>query len=333
MIQHNRPTVGEEEAEEAKRILLSASLAQGREVEKFENELCRYLGYEEGQAVAVSSGTAALYMAIRAACKDKAVDSVNIPGYSCAALKNAVLFAQMKPCVIDVSADTPILDLNQIDKGGRTIVCQMYGTASRIEDRNIIEDCAQSLGAEVDGKKAGTQTDISVFSFYATKPITSGGEGGAIVSPVKDIIDFVRDLREFDMKSDDVSRFNFQMTDLQAAIGRVQLRKLDRFIEKRHYLGDRYENNGIKLWNRQKGGIDYRAIIKTERPEEMIRFLAEREIKAIIPIETSELLCQPKKIPNAYELTRTLVSIPIYPTLKDDEQDRIIDAIHEFRRS
>lgn len=332
MILHNRPTFSMEEAEAATRVIQSGYLAQGREVEAFENELCEYLGYDDGHAVAVSSGTAALYMAIRAEQSRQDIRSIAIPAYSCSALRNAVKLAGLALAYADVEVDSPNIYLHSdaVTNSDSVIAAHMYGIPLFIDNRIAIEDCAQSIGAEVNGKKVGTQTDISVFSFYATKPITSGGEGGMVVSKDKTVISYIKDLRDFDMKNDDVIRFNLQMTDLQAAIGRVQLRKLDSLISRRRYLADRYTRNGIPLWNRSEGSIDYRGIIHSNNPQKLITHLERYQIRAIIPIKEKELLCNKKCVPNAYKLTQTLVSIPLYPSLTDEEQNYIIGTILEY---
>ncbi len=320
------------EAEAAERVVLSGMLAQGREVEAFENDLCDYLGYDAGHAVAVSSGSAALYMAIRALNLESGAN-VAIPTYSCSALKNAVDLADAIPQYVDVSIESPNIDLldKKISKTNCVIAAQMYGMPQKITDKKVIEDCAQSIGATIDGDKVGTQTDISVFSFYATKPITSGGEGGMVVSKNKSVIEYIKDLRDFDMKNDDKVRFNFQMTDLQAAIGRVQLGRLDSFVERRRYLADRYEAKGISLWHRVCGGIDYRALIVSNNQHKLIDYFSSNHIGAIIPIEENELLSCKEEAPNAYELTQKLVSIPLYPSLSEEEQDIIIKTLIDYK--
>ncbi len=331
MIPHNKPTIGVKEVAAASAILSSGNIAQGKEVESFENDLCKYLGYDSGHALAVSSGSAALYMALLGAGLCKKINKIAIPAYSCSALKNAVLLFNATPIYCDTSYDSPNIDLsaNSYNDVDITVAAHMFGMPMKISGE-AIEDCAQAIGGFIDNKKVGTQTTISAFSFYATKPITSGGGGGCVVSKDLKIIEELRDLRDFDMKNDKKKRFNFQMTDLQAAIGRIQLERLDSFIEKRIFLADRYCEKGIPLWNRSKGGIDYRGLLRSNNQRKLIGHLSNKGIAAIIPIEDSELLCEKEKVPHAYELTQSLVSIPLYPSLTIAEQDYIIDAILEY---
>lgn len=332
IIPHNRPTIGREEVDVAAKVIASLRLAQEYEVQAFEDEMCEYLELERGHAVAVSSGSAALYMAIRAKDAYRKVTNITVPAYSCSALRNAVLLAGKIPLYADIGSGSPNIDFESdaVRKADLTIGCHIYGMPEKIDRQDVIEDCAQAIGGVIEGKRVGTQTEMGVFSFYATKPMTSGGEGGMVVSRNKDVIDYIKDLRDFDMKNDGTLRFNMKMTDLQAAIGRVQLKKLPEFVERRRYLADRYEKNGIPLWRRQ-GSNEYRGLIKSNSPERVIHYLEENGIRAIIPIGEEELLCDRKLVPKAYALTKSLVSIPLYPSLSDSEQDRIICAIHRYR--
>lgn len=331
MIPHNRLSISNLEKKAAVDVLETGYLSQGDQVSSFENELCDFLNIDRGHAVAVSSGSAALFFAIMALGDIYGCDSVAIPAYSCSALRNAVLLADKEVQYADVETNTPNIDLQSdvISKSDTTIACHMYGMPSKIANNLIIEDCAQALGAIIDGVHVGTQTLISTFSFYATKLITTGGEGGAIVSTDKCIIDFLKDLRKFDMIIDDKRRFNFHMTELQAAIGRVQLSRFPDLLKRRRDLADRYIDNGINIWRKQ-GGIDYRGLIFSCDNYQLIDYLNKNNICAICPITSEELLCDEEKVPNAYELTQRLVSIPLYPSLDFEEQDYVIKVLKEY---
>lgn len=335
MIPHNRPTLGPLEAAAAQRVIESGWLAQGPEVAAFEREMCHYLGLPEGHAVALSSGTAALFTALWAlGAKDR---RIAIPSYSCAALSNAVIMAGGIPVHIDVACGSAGIDLAEVATRDADIVvvAHMFGIPLRCSPRElstpVIEDCAQSLGARIDGQPVGLQGAIGIFSFYATKMITSGGQGGMLVSRDRALVDAVRDYREFDSRHDCRPRFNFQMTDLQAAIGRTQLQQLESFLTLRAANSARYEEAGLPLWPQQLGsGITpchYRAILRVNEPERLIAELKQAGIRSIIPIEDWELLGCPESLTNALALTRSTVSLPVHPLLTRGEIDRIIGAV------
>lgn len=336
MIPHNRPTFGIEEEQAALRVIRSGWLSQGQEVEAFENEFCEFIGLPRGHAVAVSSGTASLFLSLWAlGAQGK---KILFPGYVCAALRNAVRMSGGNEEIVDISNDTPNIDTNYLKQSTYdiSIIPHMFGIPidlSNVQPTNIIEDCAQALGAKVNGKFVGLQGNVGVFSFYATKLMSTGGQGGMMISKDKDLVDAVRDYREFDYRHDRKTRFNFQMTDLQAAIGREQLRKLPEFLAKRTKIFDRYKAAGLELLDidpQDKGRlipVRYRAIMKTKNQRKIIDDLEAVGVKAIIPVEDWELLCETTLIPNSLHLTKETVSLPIYPSLSDTDIDTILSVI------
>ncbi len=334
MIPHNKPTLGIEEELAALRILRSGWLAQGPEVEAFENEFCRFVGLPSGQAVAVSSGTAALFLALWALGAEN--KNVSFPGYVCSALRHAVYMAGGFETIIDVIKDSSNVDLKKIEKNSQvSIIPHMYGIPADITDlknTQIIEDCAQALGAKINGISVGLHGEAGIFSFYVTKLMTTGGQGGMFVSKKKELVDAVRDYREFDYRRDTKKRFNFQMTDLQAAIGREQLKKLPSFLSRREEIFQKYKRAGLELLDVKPNDmhlspVRYRAIMKTNNPKKIIDSLASVSVKAIVPTEDWELLGEHNLLPNALELSRNTVSLPIYPTLTDQNIDIILSTI------
>lgn len=337
MIPHNSPSCGIEEAAVAARVINSGWLAQGAEVEAFENEVCEFLGLPPGHAVALSSGTAALFMALWAlGAKGK---RVAFPVYACSALRNAVAMAGGSEILLDVRDDAPNVDLAQAKQLGPDILIapHMFGLPidlSACGDVAVIEDCAQSLGARVNGVRTGQQGIVSVFSFYATKLITSGGQGGMFVSRDSGLAEQVRDYRNFDCRPDKKIRFNFQMTDLQAAVGRVQLKKLPELLERRAALFRIYQDAGLNLLDVEPDAglepIRYRAVVRTDAAEDVIDILEKNEIRAIVPIEDWELLGEGRAFPHALHLSKTTVSLPLFPALKDEQAEKIAACIKRF---
>ena len=333
MIEHNKPTIGIKEEEAVIRVLKSRCLVGGNETEEFENEFCDFIGLPKGHAIAVSSGTAALYLALWILEGDK--KTISFPGYVCSALRNATNMIGGNEEILDIKKESPNIKFEGIKKESIAIIPHMYGIpvdVTKIQNMNIIEDCAQSLGAKINGISVGLYGNAGIFSFYATKLMTSGGHGGMYVSKDKKLVDRVRDYREFDYRHDQKKRFNFQMTEIQAAIGREQLKKLPKFLERREEIFQKYKKNGLELLDVERNQnhispVRYRAVIKTEEPNKIIKSLESVGVKAIVPTEDWELLGKHELLPNAVELSRKTVSLPIYPTLTDQGIDIILSAI------
>lgn len=329
MIPHNLPTLGLDEQAAASQVLASGWVAQGSEVEAFEKELCRFFNLPDGHAVVISSGSAALYLALWAL--EGNGKRVGVPVYSCSALRNAVGLVGGKSVYLDCKKNSPNVDKAVASRSGIDILIapSMFGIPVDLPDtRNfkVIEDLAQSLGAEIDGVRIGLRGEVGICSFYATKLITSGGQGGAVISRDKALIDKVRDFREFDCRDDTKLRFNFQMTDLQAAVGRVQLSRLPDFIDRRERWFSIYQHAGLDLLDARALGeqpVRYRIVMRCAEPGRVIAALAADGVRAIIPIEEHELLGEPRQYPEALALANTTVSLPAYPNLREEDVMRI----------
>jgi len=336
MIPHNKPTFDLEEKIVSARVIDSGWIAQGCEAEAFENELCDFFNLPNGHAIAVSSGSAALYLSLWVlGGRNK---RIGLPVYACAALRNAVGLINGKAIYLDCSVGSPNVDILQANEADIDILIapSMFGIPvdlSPIKKYKVIEDIAQSLGAKFSGKRIGLRGDIGICSFYATKIMTSGGQGGAIISRDKILIDKLKDYREFDCRDDAKLRFNFQMTDLQAAIGRVQLAKLPLFIEQRERIFSVYQEAGLNLLESTLADIKsvrYRAVLQCDNQKKLISELAKEKIKAIVPIESWELVDDFKKYPIAYQLTLSAVSLPIYPSLLEKDVKNIANIARDY---
>jgi perosamine synthetase len=329
LISHNAPTLGKQEARATQKVLESGWLAQGEEVKAFEDEFCDFVGLPSGHAVAVSSGSAGLFLALSGIGVEN--KKVLLPSYVCSAVKHSITLAGGKPVFADNIPDSANMDFNNTTgEFDFAVAVHSYGIPLQLETldcSNIIEDCCQSLGSMIDGHSVGLKGRFGVFSFYATKLITSGGQGGMIISNSRTEINKIKDLRDFDMKIDNVQRFNLQMTDLQASIGRVQLAKCKGFINRRKEILKKYIEAGLPLqavdYENSNG---YRAILRVKDPTSLKIKFDSYGIKTIIPIEEQELL---HKLPNAADFCSTSLSIPIYPTLSDDQVQFVIDKFYE----
>ena len=333
MIKHNSPTLGIEEEQAALKVIRSGWLAHGSEVEGFENEFCKFIGLPEGHAVAVTNGTSALFLALWALhAQDR---KVALPVYACSSLRHAAAMAGAEEVLLDIAQGTPNISLDQLNQSGAdiAIVPHMFGLPLDIsvcKDIDVVEDCAQAIGASVDNVPVGLKGKLGIYSFYATKLITSGGHGGMVVSKDKTLIDSVRDYKEFDQRRDSKIRFNFHMTNIQAAIGRAQLKKLPGFLKRRGEIFRSYQEAGLRLLDVSSDNLSpvyYRAVLVAEQPRNIIKSLLDAGIGSIVPVEGWELLGEYALFPSASELTKQTVSLPIYPSLTNDEVDKIIAVV------
>ncbi len=246
MIPHSRPFIDDEDAREVQRVLLSGQIAQDGEVARFESRMASYVGVRG--AAAVSSGSSALHLALLALGVGPG-DEVLVPSYVCPAVLNAVLHTGAAPVVADIEPAT--FNLSAGDARRRItprtralIVAHLFGVPADLDALGslgvpVVEDLAMSLGSRWRGKRTGCFGSLAVCSFYATKMMATG-EGGMVLGGDEALVDAVRDLRAMDEKEDFRVRFNCKMTDLQAALGLSQLRKLAGFIARRREIADLY---------------------------------------------------------------------------------------------
>jgi len=353
MIAHNKPTVGENEKKAVTRVIDSGWLVQGEKVIAFENEMCGYLGLSQGHAVALSSGTASLFIALKA-LGIRRNDEVIIPTYTCSAVLNAVYQAGAQPLLFDIDRIDFNISINEIkrkitSKTKAVIVTHTFGVpfdVRRLKKLGIllIEDCATALGSRIGSSRVGTFGDCSVFSFYASKVITTG-QGGMFVSKNKKFVLKAREYRNFDCVKSYYPRFNFQMTDMQAAMGLVQLRRLPKFLKARKEIAGYYQRICfLKGWDYQKPLVEelyqnwFRFVLKidSKTAKKLKIHSAKKGIATIVPIERWELLhnylqLNSKRFPTAELTSCTTLSLPIYPeVLFSGAIKRIEKALGEF---
>ena len=245
MIRIAQPIIGPEEEAAVLAALRSGQLAQGPRVAQFEEAFARYLGVRH--AVAVSSGTAALYVALRAHDIGPG-DEVLVPAFTFAATANAVLLAGARPTIVDITSDTFTIDPSRIEAAitprtkavlpahlyGHPCDMTAIGEIARRHSLIVIEDAAQAAGASWQGRKAGS-FGSGCFSFYATKNMTTG-EGGMVATDDDEVARRARLLRdhgEGERYRTDLLGANFRLTEIAAALGLAQLPKLDAWNERR----------------------------------------------------------------------------------------------------
>lgn len=340
---HSRPTLGPAEARALALVVRSGQLAQGPMVERFERAMARRLGL--GHAAALSSGTAALHLALLALGVG-AGDEVVLPSLVCSAPLHAILAAGAKPRLVDCDPATANIDpaaaRRALSRRTRAIIVpHAFGLPADLADLcalgpPVIEDCAQTLGAVYRGRPAGSLGDVCVLSFYATKVLATG-EGGMVLSRRRHLVERVRDLRSYDERAAFRPRFNYKMTDLAAALGLCQLARLDGFLARRRALAAAYDRGlaGIPVRlparpaDRTHGFFRY--VVTAERgAAPILDRLEARRIAARRPVfRPLHATLKLPGFPGAAEAWRGMVSLPIYPTLTPAQVTRVARAVRE----
>ena len=340
MISHSRPTIDQDDCNCVLDVLKSGHLVQGKRVAGFEEALSSFIGIENG--VAVSSGTAALHLALIAFGAGKG-DEVIIPSYVCSSLLNAVMYVEAIPVVADIDRFTFNIDVDDLEKRitNKTkaiIVPHMFGLAAEM-DRIIslgvpvIEDCAQSIGALYKGHYTGSLGVCSIFSFYATKMLATG-EGGMVLSDDDRLINIIRELRDYDGKDQYSIRYNYKMTDFQAALGVSQLKKITSFIKKRKEIAQFYNMElqkigfPIPVVPGDRDHRYYRYVLLNNNCSGFIKEMEKMGTECRRPVfKPLHRYLGLSGYPVAEEIWKQAFSIPIYPSLCDEEINRIIDSM------
>jgi len=343
MIPHSRPTIDQEEIDAAVAVLRSGQLAQGEQVLKFEKTLASLIGV--GGAVAVSSGTAALHLSLLALEIGEG-DEVVIPSFVCPALLNAIRYVRAVPVLADIGRETFNIDIRDLKqritrKTKAVIVPHMFGLPADIREIvalgiPVIEDCAQSLGSCYEGAPTGSFGALSVFSFYATKVICTG-EGGMVAANDLQLLERIRDLRDYDEKADDRLRYNYKLTDLQAALGLAQLRKLPVMIGRRRAVARQYDeffresHLPVPACLPDRDHIYYRYVIRTKRRPELLAAGESVGIAYRRPVfKPLHHYLGMTGYPQTEAAFLETVSLPIYPSLHDDELKAILRHVQPF---
>ena len=352
MIPMARPVIGDEEIAAVVAVLRSGHLVQGRVVAEFEAEFARYIGTQH--AIAVSSGTAALHLALLAHGIGPGDEVITTP-FSFIATANAVLYTGARPVFTDICPDTFNLDpariAERITPRTRAILpVHLYGhpadmaAIEKIAARHglaLIEDAAQAHGAAIEGRKVGT-FGTGCFSLYATKNITTG-EGGIITTNDSALAERLRMLRDHGQRAryeHEILGYNLRLTDLQAALGLAQLHRIEELTRQRianaAYLSRRLA--GIVATPTIHPGCrhvyhQYTVRIPTGR-DALARALGAAGIATGIhyplPIHHQKLyreLGYRDSLPIAEQASREVLSLPVHPALTTEELDQIADTL------
>jgi perosamine synthetase len=371
-IAYGRQLIEDDDVEAVVRVLRSGALTTGPEVEAFEADLARACGAKH--AVVVANGTAALHCAYAAAGLGSGDEVVTSP-LTFSATANMALAVGAKPVFADVSPDTLCLDpgaaaaaigpatraLAPVDFAGHPADLDALVALARRNGLVVVEDAAHSIGARLAGRPVGSIADLTTFSFHPVKTITSG-EGGAVLTNDATLARKARDFRNHGLVRErerlglddgpwyyeiQSLGFNYRLTDIQCALGRSQLRKLDRFVARRAAIVERY---------RAAFAQEVRLTLSTVRPgaspawhlfvarlvggpEARRRlFMALRE-RGVLPqvhyvlVNDMPLYRQlgasPADTPIAAAASDSMLSLPLYPAMSDEDVDRVIVTVRE----
>ena len=344
-IPHSKPQVGHEELAALTEVLKSGHIAQGPRVAAFERAMADYVGVTGG--VAVSSGTAALYLALQALGVGPD-DEVIMPSYVCAAPWVAATRLGARPIIVDIEPETFAIEPERVQaalssKTRAIVVPHMFGLPADLQRLRtfgvpLVEDCAQTLGATQMGAQVGSVGDVAVCSFFATK-LLCAGEGGMVLSHDESILEKVRSCREFDENAQlSAGSFNFKMTDLQASLGLCQLTRLDMALVRRVALAERYTSAlsgllvSLPFTPKDRTHIFYRYILSVTQPlDDLLGRLQNRGIQCRRPIykPLHHYLHLQGKYPVSEEAFASALSLPLYPSLTNEESDMIVQVLSE----
>ena len=371
LVRLSKSTVGEAELEAVSRVIGRGYLGMGSEVELFERELADFLETER-PVVCVNTGTAALHLAVQA-CGIGHGDEVLIPTLTYVSDFQAVSATGATPVACDVKAETGTLDVedaaNRITPRTKAIMPVHYASGpgdlnevyalARAHGLRVVEDASHAFGSRWKGCPVGATGDILCFSFDGIKNITSG-EGGAVVTGDQEVAGRVRDARLLGVEKDTEKRYSgqrswefdvtrqgwrYHMSNLFAAVGRTQLRRLAAdFAPKRIQLARRYARLLDSVPHVRHLNLDYGNVvphifpilIENGQRDRTRRALLEEGIESGIHYKPNHLLSfyggGKQRLPVAEALYQNLLSLPLHVELTETDQDRIVEIVSQCAR-
>jgi dTDP-4-amino-4,6-dideoxygalactose transaminase len=369
------PAIGAEEIRAVVETLESGWLTSGTKVKRFEDDFAEYVGSKH--AVAVNSGTAALHLALDA-IGIRPDDEVIVPTMTFTATAEVVLYFKAVPVLVDCQPDTLNIDPNQIERaissktkaiipvhfGGQPCDMTPILEIAKANKLYVVEDAAHALPASYEGKKIGTIGDITCFSFYATKTITTG-EGGMATTENSVWAERMRMMSLHGISHDAWKRytkegswyyevlcpgFKYNLTDIAAAIGIEQLKKCNQFWEARQRIAMIYDEAFANLpeiqlpacrSNMQHAWHLYVLQLNLDRltinRNQFIEALREEQIGASVhfiplhfhPYYRDNFGYRPQELPKASAAFERIISIPIYPKMTEADIGRVIRAVQK----
>lgn len=341
------------------KVMDSNYFIQGNECSQFEDEFAAYC--DAKYCIGVATGLDALYLILKA-MGIGANDEVIVPSNTFIATALAVSYVGATPVFVEPDISTYNIDVERIensisDKTKAIIAVHLQGRPADMDSINaiakkhglkVIEDAAQAHGTRYKGRKVGTLSDAAGFSFYPGKNLGALGDGGCVVTNNKEIADKVRALGNYgsDYKYHHIYKgTNSRLDELQAAFLRVKLPMLDKWNEDRKRIAEKYlsgiNNDMIKLPVKATDEYDHVYhvfVIRCEKRDELETYLKENGIATVkhYPIAMhmqdayADLNIAPGLLPIAEEISRTVLSIPMYYGMKDEQIEYVIEKLNAF---
>lgn len=370
MIPVFRPSMGDEEIKEVASVLKSGWIGLGPKTQEFEEKFTKYVGAK--YAIAVNSCTAALHLGLKIMEVDGG-EVITTP-LTFVSTNHAILYNNAAPVFADVEEDTLNIRVDEIEKlitprtkavlvvhyGGHP--CDMDPILEIAEEKNIkvIEDAAHAAGSEYKGKKIGSIGDVTCFSFHAVKNLATG-DGGMITVNGEELAKKLKKLYwlgisrgTWDRSKNKAYRweynvedlgYKYHMNDIMAAIGLVQLSKLEKNNLRRKEITRRYNEafadidwieTPIEKSYCKSANHNYVVKVLNGKRNELITYLADKEISAsvhYIPNHLYEMYSSYyRKLPVAESVWKKLVTLPLFPDLKKEEVEFIIENIRKFNQ-
>lgn len=359
MIPIAEPQFGIEEQKAISEVLDSKMLASGKWVNEFQSQFADYLNIN--YAVATSSGTTALHAALEALQITNG-DKVLTTPFSFVASSNAILYCDATPIFVDIDPLTYNISPSALEEAIKKhpdakaiLVVHIYGQSAEMDkicklarENNLllIEDCAQAHGAFYQDKKVGTFGDVAAFSFYPTKNMTSG-EGGMVTTNNEELASRVSMLINHGQSKryhHDILGYNFRMTNLHAAIGLEQLKKLDSFNQKRisnaEYYYQNIKNNRLVLPYKLEEcqHVYHQFTVQCEDRDRFMNYLSQNGIGCAIhyPILIPKQILYlnifnyQEKWSVAESLCNNCLSIPVHPGLTKEQLQYIVEVVNNY---
>jgi len=328
--------------------LRNESFVNGESVSKFEEEFARYIGTK--YAVSVNSGNSALQLSLMAL--DISADSkVATPTNSFIASANCIRMTNAQPILTDIDARDGGIDVSNItEKVDAVIPVHIYGNPcdfnsveifAKEQKIPIIEDACQAHGAIYKNKKVGGLSDVGCFSFYPTKNMTVGGDGGMSTTNNEEIADKIRSIRDNGRKTKnefDKLGFTMRLNTVNAAIGRINLKHLDEKNSRRREIVSIYKENLIEdcvLPENENGkSVYHQIVIRHENRDKIREELTNNDIGSAIyyekPIHLQPLYLEyDYKLPNSEKFAKEVLSLPSYPSLTNDQLLEICEHVNK----